>query len=961
MDRRRKATPPLRAARLVCVGSLCALVVVLVCTESIAAPFEIVHGSAGITSLKRTGDPFATEFIAPGATLGRVVVRYRRPGGAWQVADTNDLAGVRAVDADADGWRVTYGLADAGGAVLDLGVQFVVAGGALSWRLRLEIRSTQAVEIGDLEVPLPMNERYSRDPAVTMTQRLFRHAFVAGHGSHVYWTRPSGYGHHLLMTPAAGTSLEYFTHHGTDYAWGGGHYSVYVYSAASGGAETRGTWRQEHTSIVLAPSGDSGHSVEHGFVLRWARDLDTLRDLLVAGGGFDVRVIPGMVVPEDLSARFSLRTEQVIRSVDAEFPAATRLAYLGKKGVDGHVWEARFARRGENRITVRWGDGRSLPLEFFVTQPLETLIAKRAAFIATKQQHRDPSKWYDGLFSLWDMRHEKLLGPDDREGQHPYAVSGSDDPSNSKCAYLSEKNVAYPDAKQIAALEYHIEKFVWGKLQRTDREHPHPYALYGCDSWHQCRNSKTGLGSGGHGQERMWRTFDYTTYILLYFNMYRIATQNPDLTQCLDADGYLERAYGTAVAFFTVPYGIDMRGWDFTGWCDWAYTVGNFHERYLVPLIDACEKEGYPHWAARLRGEWEKKVKYFLYDSEYPFASEMPFDSTAYESSHAIARYALTHRLEPDKKLWQDKKTGEWYSHPVIRREDATRFMERQLAANVACRGWLETSYWHLGSDFRGLGSTRYTLSYMSQMGGWAVLDYALNWAAEPADWARLGYASLLSSWALVNSGSEATDFGYWYPGAENDGAVGWAFAPMKFGPTWNPGIRHTPRGIWPVCGEIDHGLTGGIHAAATIVLEDPIFGLVALGGTLERVDRDGGDEIRVVPRDGVRQRLYVRRGRARLDLTLDRDGFARGEAVVLTDVRGGGGGSSTIRLRVESRRDRRHVTRLGVRGLPPGSYRVSNDGRVTQTQVGARETLHVEVAVTPDRHVPVVIERVGS
>ena len=51
----------------------------------------------------------------------------------------------------------------------------------------------------------------------------------------------------------------------------------------------------------------------------------------------------------------------------------------------------------------------------------------------------------------------------------------------------------------------------------------------------------------------MWRTFDYTTYILLYFNMYRIATQNPDLTQCLDADGYLERAYGTAVAFFTVP------------------------------------------------------------------------------------------------------------------------------------------------------------------------------------------------------------------------------------------------------------------------------------------------------------------------------------------------------------------------------------------------------------------------
>ncbi len=31
-----------------------------------------------------------------------------------------------------------------------------------------------------------------------------------------------------------------------------------------------------------------------------------------------------------------------------------------------------------------------MPLEFFVTEPLETLIKKRAAFIVKHQQHRDP-------------------------------------------------------------------------------------------------------------------------------------------------------------------------------------------------------------------------------------------------------------------------------------------------------------------------------------------------------------------------------------------------------------------------------------------------------------------------------------------------------------------------------------------------------------------------------------------
>ena len=41
-----------------------------------------------------------------------------------------------------------------------------------------------------------------------------------------------------------------------------------------------------------------------------------------------------------------------------------------------------------------------MPLEFFVTEPLENLIQKRAAFIVNNQQHRDPAKWYDGLYRL---------------------------------------------------------------------------------------------------------------------------------------------------------------------------------------------------------------------------------------------------------------------------------------------------------------------------------------------------------------------------------------------------------------------------------------------------------------------------------------------------------------------------------------------------------------------------------
>jgi len=56
--------------------------------------------------------------------------------------------------------------------------------------------------------------------------------------------------------------------------------------------------------------------------------------------------------------------------------------------------------------------------------------------------------------------------------------------------------------------------------------------------------------------------------------------------------------------------------------------------------------------------------------------------------------------------------------------------------------------------------------------------------------------------------------------------------------------MRDLPRGAWPVCGEIDHGLAAGIEAACTVLFDDPIFGWTAYGGEVH----EGGKEIKVIP-----------------------------------------------------------------------------------------------------------------
>ncbi|MBN1418981.1 MAG: hypothetical protein JXP34_09405 [Planctomycetes bacterium] len=831
----------------------------------------IDEATGGIASLRQAGDRVDTEYIQPGKALGVVLPV---PGA-------------------------------------DVASEFAEEGETLVWSLKIRNRTDRALEVGDLGLPLPFNTHYAKDPVETYTKRVFRHHFIAGPASWIYWTRPTGAGPYLVMTPLPGTGLEYYDVDQSKEVGGQweGPFTVWIHSAARAGRETRGSWRLPHTSVTLAPAGTPGDEVSYGFRFRWAGDLAGVRGILYDEGLFDIHIVPGMVVPVDLFALVALRTRNAIESAAAEFPDATRIEDLGVRGENARndgtrIFRVRFSRLGENLLTFRYGGGRTLSLEFFATPPIESLIRKRAAFIVEKQQHRDPSKWYDGLFSLWDMGEGKLLSPDDTGGLHPYMVGGSDDPCLGKGPYVAAKNLIFPDRAEVAAVEYYIDRFVWGKLQRTDEETPHPYGIYGSDNWYVNRRSPIGLGSGGHGRERMWRTFDYPHLILLYFDLYRLARDHPGLTRSRDARAYLARAAGTARAFFTVPSSIRMgEPWTFRGFCDWAYKQGNFHERVLVDLIDALDREGLRAEADWLRGEWEKKVRYFIRDDPYPFASEMYFDSTGFESSHAIAAYAL--------------------AHATVGRDEAKAFLDRQIAANIACRGWLETAYSLLGSDFRSCGTSSYLLSYMSQMGGWAILDHALHHAEDPAPFLRLGYASILSSWALVRA----------------DGAAAWAFEPKKYGRAWS-GVRQG-RGPWRHDGEIDHGFIGGLDAAATIVADDPIFGRIAYGGIL----REAGDAIAVVPRDGVRRRLHILAGGLRLHLALERDGFAR-EAPIAVDPAG-----VRIRFTLENRGLAPHATRIRCAGLPPGRYAVEAGGAPVAAfaaEPGRDASVHVPVGSDP-------------
>jgi len=777
--------------------------------------------------------------------------------------------------------------------------QFEYSNGELSWNINLTNKGNKELIIQDLSFSLPLAS-VDEKSGLKAIENLSPHRSITGNSSFCYWIPFSGEGKVLLMAMQEGTSLEYFTKN---------YERFYIHSSTSVD-RVNDTWRLPSTTGKIS----SGKTINYGLKFQVVADVDEVREKIFQEGGLDVRAVPGMTIPNNLNATCSFRCLDEIKEITAEHKNETRIKKVADKEGNYHIYEFSFTKLGENLITVKYGKGKLAYLDFFITESLETLIKKRSTFITEKQQIRDTTKWYDGLFSIWNMGKSICLSPDNRDGIDAFIVGGSDDPSNSKPIYISEKNVVYPDLKEIAALEYYEKKFVWGGLQRTDKEYPYPYGIYGSENWYENRSGRpfwsdtiVGYNSGGWGKERMWRTFDYVTHLGTYFNLYLIARDNPEMVNYLNASGYLERAYRTAMAFFEIPYNIKMgEKWSFHGWCDWAYKQGNFHEKYIIPLISELEKHGKVEKADKLRREWEKKVKYMIYDDDWPFGSEMYVDRTAFESSYYIAEYAKENRMIPDEQLWFDKNKQVWYSHPVISDSATNSFMKKQLLGNLALRNYIEPGYNILGSAY----TLWYYMDYMSQMGGAAILDYAVKFSNDPAKFINIGYNSMLSAYALMNTGENGN--GYWYPNKENDGAAGWIFTGWQHD-SWNK-----RRGPKEICGEVDHGFTGAVHSIATYVINDPVFGLIAYGGNLINTVKSYG----IIPQDGVRRKLFVQNSNKFLLIEMLQDGFKKDTEIRISkDL-------SSINFSVENRIQKQHECTISLTGLEIGNYQYLINGQ---------------------------------
>lgn len=168
-------------------------------------------------------------------------------------------------------------------------------------------------------------------------------------------------------------------------------------------------------------------------------------------------------MPDNMKVSLALRSRYEDGSLLPEFPDETEVSYKGRMEAY-QIYEIEFHRLGENQIKI-WYDNHKkwMTLEYFVTEPLDMLLEKRAAFL-TGKQCRDESKWYRGLLCEWDNEEKTCVTPEKHDrlnGWFIYAIC-SDDPGLAKPSFLSSKIAEQPVQEQVDALDEYIEYFVWG-------------------------------------------------------------------------------------------------------------------------------------------------------------------------------------------------------------------------------------------------------------------------------------------------------------------------------------------------------------------------------------------------------------------------------------------------------------------------------------------------------------------
>lgn len=473
----------------------------------------------------------------------------------------------------------------------------------VAWDVRLANRGRKSIEIGELAFPFALNNLYEglgkgdRSKSV-WHDRVVVHKSIGGAASYLLAQRLTSEPPGLLIFPGDDTSWEFMSHVrsslNSPFRWEGIPV-VYVHSRASIEREGWPEWFNGHTSLILEP-GDS-RTYQTRFVATLRDKFDQAASTLAALKHPAIKLLTAAIAPADVGIAVEITGATPTRfRTDAE-------AHLEPDSdEDGGFCFVRPKKAGDVRLSFEDTLGRTSHAHLKFIEPIETLIKKRAKWIAKHQVHVEADSAFHGAIVATNTKtNQRLTNLEDLSGA--FSVEGG----LSDALFLAEKNTIYPDIKQIQVLDEFLDDFL-----RDDLQNP------GDDT----------VGSAFADRKAVAvnyaRPHIYPLVFNFYHAMYRVARVFGETRR--DPQEYLKFAHGTAMAMARHGIPRQGRGVGFPGYAriwdiltDLANEGMNTEVERLMPFVSMRAED--------------------LLKREYPFSTLDEIDSSVFEEAFTAARY----------------------------------------------------------------------------------------------------------------------------------------------------------------------------------------------------------------------------------------------------------------------------------------------------------------------------------
>ncbi len=568
--------------------------------------------------------------------LGDINFRIRTGSGAWESYSTaSKRTSVKSLASDKETVLAVADLANTlpGNLPLQVIRYWEKEGNGVVLRFELKNKSGQPVEIGALGIPMIFNNNFDgKELDQAHEETVFFDPYIGMDAGYLQVARLNGRAPILLVLPYGKTPFEAYrpltddpTPVGTTFE---GFHEWMVCSEAYAENEWKGSeqWNKP-TSLTLQP-GET-HSIGVKFIL--TDKVENIEKTLIENNRPVAVGIPGYVIPQDVNARLFLKYNQKIKSFKTEGEGFLQPVSTGKTesgwveySLKGNAW-------GRSRVTITYEDGLQQTINYKVIKPESQVVADNGKFLTSKQWYENPTDLFRRSPSVITYDNEKKEQV--TQDRRAWICGLSDEGGAGAWLNAIMKQLVQPDKEEIQRLETFVNQTIWGGIQYNSGKLKYGVRksmfFYSPDSmpagtYSKDINFKVWSAWDRKGAEITDRSYNYPHVAAAHWVMYRLARNYNGLVTKQTWQWYLENAYHTAMAMIEqAPYYAKH---------------GQMEGTVFILILEDLKREGFADMAAGLEKimkvravEWSKL--------NYPFGSEMSWDSTGQEEVYMWSRY----------------------------------------------------------------------------------------------------------------------------------------------------------------------------------------------------------------------------------------------------------------------------------------------------------------------------------